>query len=107
MSKKEICTYAQNHINSKQQNIADFFNNKYPCLGIALNCWVEQISASAVVLNEQLIKEKKKISIFQMDGSKSLRKEINWSLINFMVKEQVLPLKRTKKLQEVISKFDP
>nr|CAG8653047.1 14049_t:CDS:2 [Entrophospora candida] len=108
MSRKEICTYAQNRINSKQQHIADFFNNKHPDLGIdcskivkilrksTLNCWVEQVSASAVVLIEQLVKEKKMIFIFQMDGSKSLRKEINWSLINFMVKEQVLPLKRTK-----------
>ena len=96
--RKEICIYAQKHINSKQQSIADFFNNKYPSLGTghstiakilkesskwlsidtnsisrskfqnknpkfplldeALNRWVEQVSASAVVLNEQLIKEK-------------------------------------------------
>ncbi|CAJ0768550.1 3592_t:CDS:2, partial [Entrophospora sp. SA101] len=88
MSRKEICTYAQNDINSKQQHIADFFSNKHPDIGIGcskivkilrktLNRWVEQVSASAVVLIEQLIKEKKMISIFQMDGSKSLRKEIN------------------------------
>ena len=32
--RKEICIYAQKHINSKQQSIADFFNNKYPGLGI-------------------------------------------------------------------------
>ncbi|CAJ0752716.1 11501_t:CDS:10, partial [Entrophospora sp. SA101] len=33
-------------------------NPKFPLLGQALNRWVEQVSASAIVLNEQLIKEK-------------------------------------------------
>ena len=49
--RKEICIYAQKHIKSKQQSIADFFNNKYPGLGIGRSTIAKILKESRKWLN--------------------------------------------------------
>ena len=67
--RKEICIYAQNHVDVKQQSIVDFFNNKYPGLDIGH-------STIAKILKES--KKWSRIDTNSISRSKFRKKDVNF-----------------------------